>query len=512
MSVQNTRSESAPSDAPQTSSIYRPTPSLADLITGVPFVSSSPKGDARALATWLLERLSEDCVHDRLRETLDWVNTTSDSRDMGAAAAACRALQKIDGMDEAELSEIGDIFDFLAACSGCQVAAQRVALRAIRMVDFESNADDEALDILIAALGWLGFAAQPNAEEWLMVRSHAEAAGERLFDCVVRAWRARIGDLKPEVARQAEPIHTSPFDEPEESDPAETDPRERGIVVVRSVGNAETPEGKKVVAAFRSLVGEDLPRVSVPDLRVANHQLISSYPHAEPVIRSILGMLVGRDHVALPPIIFVGPPGCGKTSLATDLLRVLCVPVTVYPCGGATDASLGGTPRRWSTGEPSLPVSLMATHMVSSPGIILDEIEKAGTGTQNGRVQDVLLGMLEPKTSRCWQDPYLEAAVDISHIVWIATANSIQDIPNPLRDRCRILSIPAPGVSHLSGLAQAMLRTACLERGLDSRWAFALDGEERQALATAWTGGSLRGLRKMVDCVLAARDHSFSAH
>jgi hypothetical protein len=512
MSVQNTQYDSAPSDAPQTSSIYRPTPSLADLITGVPFVSSSPKGDARALATWLLERLSEDCEYDRLRETLHWVDMTAAATEMTAAAAACRALQTLDGMEEAELTEIGDIFDFLAACNGCQVAAQRVALRAIRMADFETTTDEESLDILIAALGWLGFAALPGAEELLMPRSHADAAGERLFDCVVRAWRARIGELKPEVGRQADPVRPLPFDEPEESDPAETDAPEGGVVVVRSIGNGETAEGRKIVAAFRNLVGGELPRVSVPDLAVANHQLISSYPHAEQVIRAMLGMLVGRDHVALPPIILVGPPGCGKTSLATDLLRILCVPVTVYPCGGATDASLGGTPRRWSTGEPSLPVSLMAIHMVSSPGIILDEIEKAGTGTQNGRLQDVLLGMLEPKTSLWWQDPYLEAPVDISHVVWMATANSIQGIPNPLRDRCCILSIPAPSVSHLSCLAQAMLHTACLERGLDPRWAFALDGEERQALATAWTGGSLRGLRKMVDCVLAARDHSFSAH
>jgi hypothetical protein len=512
MSVQNTQNESATADAAQVACIYRPTPSLADLITGVPFVSGSARNDARALASWLLDRLSEDCVHDRLRETLDWVNMTAAATDMTAAAAACRALQKIDGMDEAELSEIGDIFDFLAACSGCQVAAQRVALRAIRMVDFESNADDEALDILIAALGWLGFAAQPNAEEWLMVRSHAEAAGERLFDCVVRAWRARIGDLKPEVARQAEPIHASPFDEPEENDPAEMDPREDGVVVVRSIGNGETAEGRKVVAAFRNLVGVKLARVAVPDLAGAAGKLSSSYPHAESVIRAILGMLLGRDHIALPPMILVGAPGCGKTSLAADLMDTLGIPRTVYPCGGTTDGSLAGTPRRWSTGEPSLPVSLMATHLVSSPGIILDEIDKAGTGTQNGRLQDVLLGLLEPKTSKCWQDPYLEAAVDISHIIWIATANSIQDVTSPLLDRCRILSIPAPSVSHLSGLAQAMLRTACVERGLDSRWAFALDGEERQALATAWKGGSLRGLRRMIDCVLDARDHSFSAH
>ena len=151
---------------------------------------------------------------------------------------------------------------------------------------------------------------------------------------------------------------------------------------------------------------------------------------------------------------------------------------------------------------------MLDTHRVASPGIILDELEKAGSSRHNGQLHDVLLGMLEPASSTEWHDSYLQAPVDLSHVVWIATANSLDGIPVPLRDRCRILQVPAPGPEHLQVLAPALLRQACQARGLDARWASPLDGVELQAVAEAWPGGSLRRLARLLDGVLAARDHA----
>lgn len=292
---------------------------------------------------------------------------------------------------------------------------------------------------------------------------------------------------------------TLPVDDADVSEPG-------GIVVVRSVGNPGTGEGKRILAAFACLLGRGLPSIAVPDLAETRRALVSIYPHSATVIDAVLADLIGQVHVRLPPTILVGSPGSGKTSLALDLLEALGVPSVVYACPAIADNSLVGTPRRWTTAEPSLPVSLIAAHQVASPGIVLDEIEKAASGNLNGQVHDALLSLLEPRSAAAWLDPYLQSAVDLSHVIWLGTANTLEGVPRALRERCRILAFPPPGREHIEALAPAILKRACRRRGLDERWATDLDGTELRAVRTAWTGGSLRHLARLLDGVLAARD------
>ncbi len=100
---------------------------------------------------------------------------------------------------------------------------------------------------------------------------------------------------------------------------------------------------------------------------------------------------------------------------------------------------------------------------------MLDELEKTGTSRHNGAVGDVLLGLFEPQTSARWFDPYIQAPADLSHVVWIATANTLEGIPVPLRDRSRVLRFPDPGPEHLPRIAAHLLKAQLIERGLDAR-------------------------------------------
>jgi ATP-dependent Lon protease len=119
---------------------------------------------------------------------------------------------------------------------------------------------------------------------------------------------------------------------------------------------------------------------------------------------------------------------------------------------------------------------------------------------------------LEPQSARTWHDPYLQASVNLAHVIWLATANTLDGIPMPLRDRCRVIRFPDPTPIHLPALATHLLKALVAERGLDPIWALPLDAYELEQLAAAWPGGSIRALARLVETVLKARDAVASRH
>ena len=173
---------------------------------------------------------------------------------------------------------------------------------------------------------------------------------------------------------------------------------------------------------------------------------------------------------------------------------------------GVGDASLLGTSRHWSSARPSLVLDLFQRSGSASPAIVLDEIDKVASGRHNGNLFDGLAGLLEPSSAQSFWDPFLEASVDASHVVWIATANDATALPGALRDRFRILDVPAPDAEHLDTLSVTMLRDIVRERGLHPDWARPLDGTERQAVAERWPAELLRALRRFLEAVVRTRD------
>ena len=279
-----------------------------------------------------------------------------------------------------------------------------------------------------------------------------------------------------------------------------------GVAVLTSIGNLDTNEGRRIARTYGGIEAVRLRLVDTPDLGRVRATLRAEFPHAKAISDLLLRSLAGSRHVRMRPTVFVGNPGCGKTSFCIRLLDLLAVPHRLYPCGGTSDSGLAGNSRRWITSEPSLPVTLFRDFQTASPGIVLDELEKVATSRQNGSLHDALIGMLEPRSAKRWMDPYIEAEVDLSHVIWMGTVNSLEGIPVPLRDRCRVVRFPDPGPEHLPALAAALVRDAVAERGWDPAWALPLDGLESRALAKHWQGGSLRKLARLVDGILACRE------
>ena len=118
----------------------------------------------------------------------------------------------------------------------------------------------------------------------------------------------------------------------------------------------------------------------------------------------------------------------------------------------------------------------------------------------------MIVGMIEPLTACRWNDPYAQAPVDLSRVLWIATANSLPAVGAALRDRFRIVQFPVPETGHLVPLANGLMAKAVRDRGMDPAWALPLDAMELDALSGAWEGGSIRGLTRLVEAVLDARD------
>jgi ATP-dependent Lon protease len=138
--------------------------------------------------------------------------------------------------------------------------------------------------------------------------------------------------------------------------------------------------------------------------------------------------------------------------------------------------------------------------------VLIDEIEKSGTRSDYGRLWDCLLGFFEPETSARYPDPALQTNLDLSQVSYVATANSLDPLPSPIRDRMRVVTFPKPSADDLDALLPAVIADLARERCLDQSWVSPLDGVEHTAVARHWRGGSVRRLRRIVETVLRERD------
>jgi len=196
--------------------------------------------------------------------------------------------------------------------------------------------------------------------------------------------------------------------------------------------------------------------------------LRNRFPSFNALIDTFESTSIGLQKLKLPfesvPVLLQGPPGLGKTYFVAELAKALGLPY--YEISLATTSAsfvLAGGSLQWSEGAVGFIAKTLAESPVANPIVLIDEVDKL-TKSDKYSPENVLYSILEPHSAKRFRDEALELELDVSRVIWIATANYPERIPEPILSRMRIVTIDPPSKLQMQSVVESIYINCLMEK------------------------------------------------